>query len=172
MDGLRHSTLGQIADEIGGIIQTGPFGSQLHEEDYTAAGVPVVMPKDIQEGRVSEESIARIPVETAKRLDRHRLSVGDIVYGRRGDIGRQALIRQREAGWLCGTGCLRVSLGASPLDPEFLHYFLRVPSVIRWIANHAIGATMPNLNTSILRSVPVVFPVLAEQRRIAGILAA
>jgi type I restriction enzyme S subunit len=97
---------------------------------------------------------------------------GDIVYGRRGDIGRQALIRQPQAGWLCGTGCLRLSLGDSVIEPLFLHYYLRQADVIGWIANQAVGATLPNLNTGILRSVPVRLPSLLAQRKIAAILSA
>lgn len=54
----------------------------------------------------------------------------------------------------------------------FLHYYLRQDSLIRWIANKAVGATLPNLNTSILRSVPIALPPLPLQRRIAGILSA
>ena len=47
-------TLGEICDEVGGTIRTGPFGSQLHESDYSETGTPVVMPKDILDGYVSE----------------------------------------------------------------------------------------------------------------------
>ena len=53
-----------------------------------------------------------------------KLRKGDIVYGRRGDIGRRALITAKEDGWICGTGCLRISLGDTLLDPLFLYYFL------------------------------------------------
>ena len=73
---------------------------------------------------------------------------------------------------MCGTGCLRISLGASVLDPPFLHYYLRQGDVVSWITNQAVGATMPNLNTGILRSVPVKFPSLPIQQRTAGILSA
>ncbi len=170
--GAVTRTLGEICDEVGGIIRTGPFGSQLHQSDYVSDGVPVVMPKDIREGKISSESIAQINEDNAKRLAQHRLKAGDIVYGRRGDIGRQAIITEREAGWLCGTGCLRLSLGERVIDPTFLHYYLRDHSVIKWIANQAIGATLPNLNTSILRSVPVKYPDLRAQREIAGVLSA
>lgn len=128
------------------------------------------MPKDIIEGRIATETVARVSPEYVERLSRHKLAIGDIVYGRRGDIGRQALIRKEQQGWLCGTGCLRLSLGESLLDPLFLHYYLRQESVIGWISNQAIGATLPNLNTDILRSVPVCFPKLPVQQRIAGIL--
>ena len=166
----KETTLGEACDEVKGIIQTGPFGSQLHKSDYSEVGIPVVMPKDIIEGRISADTVARVSAEHVERLSRHRLSAGDIVYGRRGDIGRQALIGREQAGWMCGTGCLRLSLGEAVLDPLFLHYYLKQNEVVAWITNQAVGATMPNLNTDILRSVPVRFPHLPIQRRIAGIL--
>lgn len=166
----RETTLGEVCAEVDGIIQTGPFGSQLHESDYSDEGIPVVMPKDIIEGKIATDSVARVSSEHVERLSRHKLRSGDIVYGRRGDIGRQALIRPEQEGWMCGTGCLRLSFGESVLDPLFLHYYLRQDDVVSWIANQAVGATMPNLNTGILRSVPVRFPPLPEQRRIAGLL--
>lgn len=166
------TTLGNVCDEVGGVIQTGPFGSQLHRSDYTEEGTPVVMPKDILEGQIITEGIARIGSEHVRRLSKHKLSAGDIVYGRRGDIGRQALISIKEEGWLCGTGCLRISLGETVLNPKFLHYYLRQQEVIAWITNQAVGATMPNLNTGILRSIPICFPPLPIQRRIADILSA
>ena len=172
MDGWCETTLGEVCDQVGGIIQTGPFGSQLHESDYSTEGIPVVMPKNIIEGRIATESVARVSPEHVERLSRHKLRSGDIVYGRRGDIGRQALIRPEQDGWMCGTGCLRLSFGESVLNPLYLHYYLRQDDVVSWITNQAVGATMPNLNTGILRTVPVRFPPLPVQRRIAGILSA
>ncbi len=170
--GLVTQMLGEICDQVGGIIRTGPFGSQLHESDYRDEGVPVVMPKDIIGGRVSTDGIARIGDQDVARLSQHKLTRGDIVYGRRGDIGRRALITAREHGWMCGTGCLRISLGSSVLNPLYLHYYLGQPTVTGWIANQAVGATLPNLNTGILRSVAVTYPPLPTQRKIASILSA
>ncbi|OIP39924.1 MAG: hypothetical protein AUK25_09215 [Desulfobacteraceae bacterium CG2_30_51_40] len=92
--GWSTTTLGEICDRVGGIIQTGPFGSQLHQSDYSQDGIPVVMPKDIIGGRIVTDSVACVAPEHVERLSRHKLKPGDIVYGRRGDIGRQALIRQ------------------------------------------------------------------------------
>jgi len=156
----KTHTIGEICDIGGGEVKTGPFGSQLHQSDYNSCGIPVVMPKDIIDGTISVSSIARVSDEHVSRLARHQLSQGDIVYGRRGDIGRQALIREHNEGWLCGTGCLRLSIGSNaPLTCTFLHLYLRQPEVIKWISNQAVGATMPNLNTAILRSIPITFPI-------------
>jgi type I restriction enzyme, S subunit len=131
------------------------------------------MPKDILASRIDETDIARVPDGHVDRLRRHKLSKGDIVYGRRGDIGRHALIRDENVGWLCGTGCLRITLGSSSVVPDFLHRYLQLAEVIRWVEGQAIGATMPNLNTNIVRRTPVTFPVNTKtQRKIAAILSA
>jgi len=169
---LMTCTLGDICDEVGGVIRTGPFGSQLHESDYKESGVPVIMPKNIVDGKISTEEIARIGESDANRLLHHRLRKCDIVYGRRGDIGRRALITKRENGWLCGTGCIKISLGNSVLDPIFLYYYLGQSDIVSWIYNQAIGATLPNLNTRIIRSIPIRYPPLPTQRKIAAILSA
>jgi type I restriction enzyme S subunit len=86
-------------------IQTGPFGSQLHQSDYTEEGVPVVMPKDIINFRISVDDIARIPESLADSLGRHRMREGDVVYGRRGDIGRRGFISRRLAGFAAQAAC-------------------------------------------------------------------
>jgi len=169
---LISRTLGDICDEVGGTIRTGPFGSQLHETDYLEQGTPVVMPKNIVDGKISIGDIARIGEDDTRRLSQHKLRAGDIVYGRRGDIGRRGLITKEEDGWICGTGCLRISLGCKVLDPTFLYYYLGHPEVIAWVANQAIGATLPNLNTSIIRDIQVRYPPLPTQHKIASILSA
>lgn len=168
-----EKTIGELCDLGNGKVQTGPFGSQLHQSDYQAEGYPFVMPKDILNGKIDESSIARVSINHVERLSKHKLSLGDIIYGRRGNIGRQALVRQENVGWLCGSGCLRISLGSAPIDSKFLHLYLKLPEVMAWVENQAVGATMPNLNTKILRSVPIRYPKNIDyQQRIVAIVSA
>lgn len=159
-DGWLTSTLGEYLDSVGGSIQTGPFGSQLHASDYVEKGVPSVMPKNISVEGINQDDIARINESDAVRLSKYRLAAGDIIYSRRGDVEKCSLVTELESGWLCGTGCLRVRLGqsSSRVTPEFLHAYLSSPMIREWISRNAIGATMPNLNTGILRDVPFVLP--------------
>lgn len=156
--GWRASTLGSICAENGGAIQTGPFGSQLHASDYLDAGVPVVMPQDLAGRRVQVDKIARVGDADANRLIRHQVKRGDIVFSRRGDVGRHALVGEREVGWLCGTGCLLVRPGQS--WPSFTYLSLALDRAVakEWLLRHAVGATMPNLNTGILSAVPIMRP--------------
>jgi len=149
-------------------VQTGPFGSQLHQSDYTEEGVPVVMPKDLALMRIDTRAIARIPEHLADELGRHRMQRGDIVFGRRGEIGRRAYIGQRQVGYFCGTGCLRLRPDPARVNPRFLFEMLRAPMVAGEIANRAKGSTMANLSAGALQSVPVPIPPRALQNRFAN----
>lgn len=167
----KETTLGEICKQQGGSIQTGPFGSQLHASDYQAKGIPVVMPVNLVGGRIDEKGIARVSLAEAERLVRHKLNIGDIVFSRRGDVTRFALVSENEFGWLCGTGCLKVSLGRqTEAIPGFIAGALAAPDTKEWLTRHAVGATMPNLNTEILSAIPVSLPPIEEQRTIAHIL--
>ena len=156
--------------DIAANIQTGPFGSQLHQSDYSEYGVPVVMPKDLIDGHISESSIARVDETHVQRLNRHKIEDGDILYSRRGDVGRCAFAGSRETGWLCGTGCLRVTIDRNKANPRFVFYQLQKTETVGWVINHAVGATMLNLNTSILGGVPLEIPSLSQQNHIVEIL--
>lgn len=158
--------------EIALAIQTGPFGSQLHQSDYSKNGIPVVMPKDLLNGKISEQSIARVSKIHVNRLKRHIISNGDILYSRRGDVGRCAYATEYETGWLCGTGCLRVTINTIKANSKFIFYQLQQPSIVGWVQNHAVGSTMLNLNTAILSEIPLLLPTLCIQTKIADILSA
>lgn len=160
---MNDSTLGSIIDEWGGVIQTGPFGSQLHQHDYADEGVPVVMPKDIRDGRIDENGIARIPENKANQLSRHFLKTGSVVFPRRGEIGKCAYIREEQAGFLCGTGCIKIEPPEEILRSKFLYYYLGLRQCIEWLERNAIGTTMLNLNTKILAGLKV--PLMSLKKR-------
>lgn len=170
-DGWEHTTLGAVVAASDG-LQTGPFGAQLHASDYVPDGVPVVMPKDLAGNRIITDSIARVPERLAAALLRHRIVSGDILFSRRGDVGRYGLVTDKERGWLCGTGCLRARLDAKKVSPRFLTHALSWAPSVQWLTENAVGQTMLNLNTSILGRLPILLPPLPEQRKIAAILSA
>ena len=166
------STLGEIVKTYGGKIQTGPFGSQLHQHDYKLEGTPVVMPKNIVNDKVDTTSIARISESDADRLSKHKLNIGDLILPRRGDLNKRAICKQENEGWLCGTGCLKIRLNDVIVDPSYLYYYFSLTHVVENILNKAVGSTMLNLSGSILSSTELVYPPLPTQRKIAAILSA
>jgi type I restriction enzyme S subunit len=153
-------------------VQTGPFGSQLHAEDYVEDGWPVVNPVNLSGGAI--QAVERTAVSDEKRteLSRHVLIEGDIVFGRRGEMGRAGLVEAHHAGWLCGTGSLRLRLSDARLIPEYLKLLLETGPAKAFFQMSSVGSTMDNLNTDILLSFPVVMPPVVEQRRAIELVAA
>jgi type I restriction enzyme S subunit len=161
--GWEVSTIADVCESYGGAVQTGPFGSQLHASDYSVTGTPVVMPQDLVDGGISEERVARVSEHHVTRLERHQLRLGDVVFSRRGDVARFAVVEAEQVGWLCGTGCLRVRFAAAPLKSAFVRGELADGSKRAWLEGEATGTTMLNLNTSILGRLPVRVPPMHLQ---------
>jgi type I restriction enzyme S subunit len=151
-------------------IQTGPFGSQLHSEEYVSAGIPVINPSHLKDGRIEPDWDCAVDKPTWQRLSRHELREGDIIFARRGEMGRCALVTAAEAGWLCGTGSLRMRLKLDIAYPQFLNWILSTSGVRDWLLLESVGATMDNLNTTILARVPLSVPPFDEQVAIASYL--
>jgi type I restriction enzyme S subunit len=150
--------------------QTGPFGSQLHSDEYVDNGIPVINPSNIISGDLIPDPFVTVDEETARRLSRHALASGDLIFARRGELGRAAVVRDEAIGWLCGTGSLRVRTRSSVLDIRFASYVLQSLATRAYFELEAVGSTMGNLNTAIVLSLPIPLPVMAVQQRIADLL--
>ena len=150
-------------------FRTGPFGSALHKSDYVNDGVPLVNPMHIVDGRIVSTTDMTVNDKTALRLSKYALQKGDIVIGRRGEMGRCAVIDKEEAGWLCGTGSLIIRPNSQALA-GFLQRILASPRMVAAIENASVGSTMVNLNQGILARLDVQTPPLPEQRAIAEAL--
>ena len=166
MEEWKSYKLGEIST-----IQTGPFGSQLHQSDYVESGVPCIMPTNI--GRMLDfqlTDIAHITEDDACKLSRHIVHEGDIVYSRRGDIEKCAYVSPEQDGWFCGTGCLKITINPNLAVPKFVAYLLSTTEIKSWIVGNAVGSTMLNLNTAVLSDVPLSLPSLQTQKRCVRIL--
>lgn len=151
-------------------IQTGPFGSQLHQRDYQVAGTPIITVEHLGVNRILHQDLPRVSDEDRERLSRYAMRRGDIIFSRVGSVDRRALVHQQEDGWLFSGRCLRVRPDTEKIDPEYLSWFFGLPVFQEHMRQIAVGATMPSLNTNILSRVAVIVPSPSEQRAIAHIL--
>jgi type I restriction enzyme S subunit len=147
-------------------LTTGPFGSTLHKSDYVAGGVPIVNPMHIHDGKIVPSESATVSTATAGRLSEFQLRTGDIVLGRRGEMGRCAVVQSDQAGWLCGTGSV-ILRPLQNINAHYLQRFLSSPSTVNALISASVGSTMVNLNQGILFALDVPLPPIAEQSRIA-----
>ena len=156
--------------DIATCIQPGPFGSQLHNSDYSKEGTPIIMPKDIVGGAIVHSGLLKVSEEHVKRLSRHQVYEGNLIVARKGDVRKCAYITANENGWMTGSDCLKVVLDESKCYPKFIYYQLRSEHIGRWLEKVSIGATMPSLNTGLLSGIEMALPPIEIQKQIAGIL--
>ena len=163
---MKEKFLRELAD-----IQTGPFGSQLHKEDYVADGTPIVTVEHLGNKMFSEQNLPRVSNTDKNRLKKYVLKQGDIVFSRVGSVDRCSYVDQKHDGWMFSGRCLRVR-PTSEIDSEYLYYYFCLEETKQFVRNIAVGATMPSINTKLLGEVVVTFPELEQQKRISGILSA
>ena len=149
------------------IVKIGPFGSALHQHDYISGGTPLVNPIHMKDGRIEADSNFTISDEKKKELSSYLLKIHDIVFGRRGDIGRCALVTQKENGFLCGTGSLFVRFTIN-INPLYSLKILSSSSVKQYLLENARGATMLNLNSSVIEGISIPLPPLSLQQEFAA----
>lgn len=175
LDHLDHLKMTVLVEEIGTLpangvladsvqIITGPFGSMLHKEDYVEGGVAVVNPSQIKNGKLVLDSSFSVSDSKAAELNQYRLRVGDIVLGRRGEMGRAGIVTAEHEGALCGTGSM--ILRSSAILPEVLHAHLTSRRSRDYLERNALGATLPNLNQRIVGALPMLSVGKSTQHQI------
>ena len=150
-------------------IQTGPFGSQLHKEDYVDVGTPIVTVEHLGSSVFSEQNLPMVSEADKSRLSKYVLKKGDIVFSRVGSVDRCSFVDQKHDGWMFSGRCLRVRPNEE-VDSLFLYYFFCLNATKEFVRSIAVGATMPSINTKLLGEVEVICPEIEEQRKIADIL--
>lgn len=152
-------------------IQTGPFGSQLHKEDYVDDGTPIVTVEHLGNRVFTEQNLPRVSNEDKQRLSKYILKEGDIVFSRVGSVDRCSFVDSQHTGWLFSGRCLRVR-PFEEISPLFLYYFFCLESTKKFIRNIAVGATMPSINTKLMGEIEVSYPDKQVQEKIANLLGA
>ena len=161
---MRITQLKTIAD-----IQTGPFGSQLHKEDYVETGTPIVTVEHLGNRVFTEQNLPRVSDSDKARLIKYTLSTGDIVFSRVGSVDRCSYVDKSHDGWMFSGRCLRVR-PTELVDSLYLYYYFCLEETKQFVRNIAVGATMPSINTKLLGEVEIALPDLNNQKRIAAVL--
>ena len=152
--------------QAGTTVVTGPFGTQLAASEYVTGGAPVINPTHIVRGTIMPDSDITVSEEVATRLARHRLRPGDIVLGRKGDVGRCAVITYEQDGWICGSDSIAVRTDRTKLHPAFLGVVLHLSLYRQQLNSFSTGATLANVNEGTLLGLRVPQFSLSEQEGI------
>ena len=156
--------LSEIAD-----IQTGPFGSQLHNNDYVDNGTPIVTVEHLGNRKFSTQNLPCVSDADKARLSKYILNEGDIVFSRVGSVDRCSYVSSDEDGWMFSGRCLRVRCN-NMCNPLFLYYYFCKETIKQYIRSIAVGATMPSINTKLLSDLPITLPSIDVQDKAVQIL--
>ncbi|MBR5273220.1 MAG: restriction endonuclease subunit S [Clostridia bacterium] len=154
--GFPKVSLSELAE-----IKIGPFGSLLHKEDYIANGHALVNPSHIVAGKISVDDELTVSDEQFSELSAYHLQIGDVVMGRRGEMGRCAVVQTD--GLLCGTGSLLIRTKGD-VTADYLQKIISFPSFKKTIEDMAVGQTMPNLNVPIVSRFQIIKPPIEVQK--------
>lgn len=146
-------------------LKIGPFGSSLHKQDYITGGHPLVNPSHIADGKIVPANDLTISEEKYQEMEAYHLEPGDVVLGRRGEIGRCAVVYS--SGYLCGTGSMIVR-PSDKCRPDYLQRVLSFPSFKDALERNAVGQTMRNLNAKIVGQAVVALPSINAQNEFAA----
>ena len=153
--GYDKVALSELAD-----IKIGPFGSLLHKEDYIEGGHALLNPSHIIDGKVTPDNKLTVSPEKYEELSAYHLKTGDVVMGRRGEMGRCAVVPCD--GYLCGTGSLMIRTKGE-VTADYIQKIISFPSFKKTIEDMAVGQTMPNLNVPIVSNFQIIKPPIEVQ---------
>lgn len=153
--GFDKVDLSELAD-----IKIGPFGSLLHKEDYIEGGYALLNPSHIIDGKIAPDSKLTVSREKYEELSAYRIKAGDVVMGRRGEMGRCAVVPCD--GYLCGTGSLLIRTKGD-VTADYIQKIISFPSFKKAIEDMAVGQTMPNLNVPIVSRFQIIKPPIEVQ---------
>lgn len=150
----------QTLRQYGATVLTGPFGTVLSASEYVEGGIPLINPTHITRGRIEPESSVSVPAEVAERIARHRLSTGDVVMGRKGDVGRCAIVSPSADGWICGSDSIAIHTDGTRLLPSYLASLLQLDLYRQQLQRSSSGAMVSSVNepTLLALKVPALSP--------------
>ena len=168
-------TLLDVASPTKKAIISGPFGSNISRKYFVESGVPVIRGNnlDLDIGtKFVDDGFVFVTEEKAESLNTWA-TVNDLVFTAAGTIGQVGLItgNQKYSHYIISNKQLRATLDHKKINPLFAYYWFASDLVQQLIVRRNTGSTIPLINLSVLKSLPVPLPSLREQEAITAVLA-
>jgi type I restriction enzyme S subunit len=163
----------ELATDVPGSIQSGPFGSELKHSEFQNEGVLVIGIDNVLDSRFSFGSNHRISHKKFGELRRFQARPLDLLITVMATVGRCCVVPEDIETSIITKHVYRLSVDQTRANPYFLMYCLYgVERLAQAVRGSAQGLTRPGLNKSLL--LPLLFPIppLNEQREIVQSLQA
>ena len=162
-----------IAENKKFAIVDGPFGTQLHADEYLNEGIPVVRVTNLSfNGKFLEDNFVFINKKKANILKRSEVIPGDIIIAKTGaTIGKSGIFPTNLHKGIIASSCLKFTTKRKKFSEKYILYFIAWHKGQKQILNGASGSTRTTINIIPFSNIEIYLPFyLSEQCKIAEIL--
>ena len=169
-EGWTWAQFGYLGKDPFNTVQTGPFGAQLHNTEFTETGVPVIAVGNLTGTGFRTDGLYFVNTTKAKQLARYDVWAGDLLFARSGaTLGKVCVAPAVVQDWRMTGHILRARLNQTFINPKIAVYALAaLPAVRKQVFGNVRGVTRPGFNTGLLESILIPVPPLVEQTRIVA----
>jgi len=147
----------------------GPFGSNLKSSEYVESGVPVLKIQNIKADRFVRKHFSYVTKQKSEELSRHSFVPGDLVITKLGDpLGLCCEVPNDFPAGVFVADLMRLRLRTNQVSKRFLLLAINSQVVQSQFKQITKGTTRPRVNLTIVRSLEIPLPPLAEQKRIVA----
>ncbi|WP_427831827.1 restriction endonuclease subunit S [Methanobrevibacter intestini] len=166
-------TIEDIASDEKRSIISGPFGSNISSKYFTEHGVPVIRGNNLTEDNTKfiDEGFVFVSEEKAKELNTYA-DVDDLVFTAAGTIGQVGIIPENSKfdRYVISNKQLRVTLDLNKVNQHYAYYWFSSKLINKYIKQLNTGSTIPLINLTILKGLPIPLPSKDLQDKIANII--
>jgi len=172
----RWSVLGEAVDPTSRAIVSGPFGSNIGSRFFVERGVPVIRGNNLTKDmtRFVDDGFVFVTDEKANDLGNCDAISDDLIFTAAGSLGQVGIIptTAKYRRYIISNKQLRARVDKGKVEPLFAFYWFSSKEMVEYIQQRNTGSSVPLINLSVLRSLPIPIPPLQEQRAIAQVLGA
>jgi type I restriction enzyme, S subunit len=131
-------------------------------DKYVSAGIPFLRGQNVKESRFNPTGLLYISEEFHNEIRKSKLSPGDVVVTRSGDVGRTCVIPES----LSEANCADLVIIQRPsINPIYGAHYMNSAGKSD-IKDGTVGMALSHYNTGSVASMPLAVPPLNEQNRI------
>ena len=152
-------------------VVDGPFGTQLHADEYVDSGIPLIRVKNIGWGPFLADDLKFITEEKAIEIKRSTVFPGDIVLAKTGaTIGKTCIFPEKFEKAIIASSCAKISLDPEKAISGYVYRYLLSPDGYAQIIGQSAGSTRTTIGLTGINNLEIPLPPLDQQKKIAAIL--
>lgn len=160
-----------LALHVKGAIQSGPFGSDLHNRDFVKEGILAVGIDNVFPNKFIMGRGRHITKEKYDELKKFTARPGDVLVTVMGTVGRSCVFPASASPAIITKHVYRISLDGTKCRPEFLSSSINWDlSIRRQLGASTTGAIVDGLTSSSIKALKLRLPPIQKQVRFVDFL--